>query len=352
MKYIFTTVYDEILHKIETMPRDNFEGNLIRSGILKVSTRFKDSKNGYLTIILINNEVVRKLEQDVNFENLSEEEKNKALKNLVKKYLWFTAQDIIIYRILLSHYINNQVNGIANISFDIIHKEYRKKSFKYDKSGSKYDKATLEAYINSIRKLIHLKIIINFSNSHLKVAKYYNSEDKSEISDTFLKVSKNINLNNISTSVIPYSLGKFGDIFITSKQCGQLLPEDIYYLRFNQIDTFNMAIYIGRMIIINRRWRKQLTIYIPTMLSKIMKYDSKGYTTFLTYFEYLRVLEAVKRNKQIKYIERQIKYILNLFVDRKIITKYKFNGKFQYKYIKDGELSVVILIGKKTKDDV
>ena len=32
----------------------------------------------------------------------------------------FSSQDVIVYRILLSHYINNQVNGIATITLDEI----------------------------------------------------------------------------------------------------------------------------------------------------------------------------------------------------------------------------------------
>ena len=353
-RIVFTTVYDEILHLIETMPRDNFDFKIVRSRILKVSTEFKDNKDGHLDITLINEDAINNADNKVNDMTISEKERIALLRELVQKHLWFTAQDIIIYRILLSHYINNQVNGVATITFDILHKKYRKKAFKYEKGKDKYDDDTLDAYITSIKKLINLKVIINFTNSNLKIAKIYNSNDKSQLVDTFVKakVSKNINLTKIGSSEIHYSLGKLGDMFLTSKQCGQLLPEDIYSLRFNQIDTFNMAIYIGRMIIINRRWRKQLTIYISTMLSKMMKYDSKGYTTFSTYFEYLARLEPVKRNKKIKYIEKQLRYILDLLVEKEIITEYKFRGKFQYKYIKDGELSTVILIGKKTKDKV
>ena len=41
-RIVFTTVYDEILHLIETMPRDNFDFKIVRSRILKVSTEFKD----------------------------------------------------------------------------------------------------------------------------------------------------------------------------------------------------------------------------------------------------------------------------------------------------------------------
>ena len=348
-KSIITTIYDEVLHKLETITFDNIDKELLNNKMLKATTTFKDSQNGILKITIINDTSMIKQLEALSQPLLTDKRKNLFLRLVIQKYLFLTAQDIIIYRILLSHYINNQVNGIASITLDTIHKEYRDKAFIYEKDKKKYGDETFLAYINALNKLMNIKVIINFDGSNLKIAKNYKLNEKYDISSQLLVISKGITRDNIDKVNFKYTLGKIGDYFINAKQYGQLLPKEIYSLRFNQIDTFNIAIYIIRMIIINKRWKKDINIYVSTLLSRMMKYNIKGYNTNLTYLQYLKELKAVKRNKQIKYIEKQLNYILELFKKKEIITDYKYTGKFQYKYIRDGELLVTILTGKKNK---
>ena len=348
-KSIITTVYDEVLHKLETITFDNIDKELLNHKMLKATTTFKDSKNGELKITITNDKSMVEAFETLSQPLLTDKQRILFLRLVIQKYLFFTAQDIIIYRILLSHYINNQVNGLADISLDTIHKEYRNKAFIYENGKKKYDDDTLRVYKNSLIKLCRIKVIINFRNSNLKVAKHYNSNEKYSISSQLLQISNNATRDNIDTVNFKYTLGKIGDYFINAKQYGQLLPKEIYSLRFNQIDTFNIAIYIIRMVVINKRWKKDINIYVSTLLSRIMKYNIKGYNTNSTYLQYLRELKAVKRNKQIKYIEKQLNYLLEMFKEKDIITDYKYTGKFQYKYIRDGELLVTILTGKKSK---
>lgn len=302
-----------------------------------------------MKITLINDKSVLKEQQLLSNSNLSEEQQKLFYRLVILKHLLFTAQDIILYRILLSHYINNQVNGVATISLDIIHKGYRDKTFRYEKGKKKYNDDTFQAYINTLNKLMNIKAIINFTDSNLKIAKYYKSNEEYDISSPLLQISNGITRDNIDTVEIKYSLGKIGDYFVNSKQYGQLVSKEIYSLRFNQIDTFNIAIYVARMIIINKRWKNNINIYVSTILARTMKYNIKGYTSTLSYVKYLETLEAIKRNKKSKHIEEQLNYILELCKEKEIITDYKYTGKFQYKYIRDGELYVTILIGKKSK---
>lgn len=302
-----------------------------------------------MKITLINDKSVLKEQQLLSNSNLSEEQQKLFYRLVILKHLLFTAQDIILYRILLSHYINNQVNGVATISLDIIHKGYRDKTFRYEKGKKKYNDDTFQAYINTLNKLMNIKAIINFTDSNLKIAKYYKSNEEYDISSPLLQISNGITRDNIDTVEIKYSLGKIGDYFVNSKQYGQLVSKEIYSLRFNQIDTFNIAIYVARMIIINKRWKKNINIYVSTILARTMKYNIKGYTSTLSYVKYLETLEAIKRNKKSMHIEEQLNYILELCKEKEIITDYKYTGKFQYKYIRDGELYVTILIGKKSK---
>lgn len=288
-----------------------------------------------MKITLINDKSVLKEQQLLSNSNLSEEQQKLFYRLVILKHLLFTAQNIILYRILLSHYINNQVNGVATISLDIIHKGYRDKTFRYEKGKKKYNDDTFQAYINTLNKLMNIKAIINFTDSNLKIAKYYKSNEEYDISSPLLQISNGITRDNIDTVEIKYSLGKIGDYFVNSKQYGQLVSKEIYSLRFDQIDTFNIAIYVARMIIINKRWKNNINIYVSTILARTMKYNIKGYTSTLSYVKYLETLEAIKRNKKSKHIEEQLNYILELCKEKEIITDYKYTGKFQYKYIRD-----------------
>lgn len=349
-KLIVTTIYDEVLHKIETISLENIDCDvLFNSRLLKAIITFKDSQNGEMKILLINNKAVMDEYNQLSNTNLTKEQQKLFFKLVIQKHLLFTAQDIIIYRILLSHYINNQDNGVATMSLDMLHKEYRNKAFRYEQGKKKYDEDTFQAYINTLNKLMNLNMTINFGESNLNVAKYYRYNEENSIAGPLLQMSSGITRDNISIVEFKYKLGKIGEYFVNTRQYGQLLPKEVYSLRFNQIDTFNMAIYVIRMIIINKRWKKNINIYISTILEKIMKYNVKGYNTFLTYMKYLSSLDAVKRNKKIKYIEKQLNYILELFKEKEIISDYKYTGKFQYKYIRDGELYVTILVGNKCK---
>lgn len=349
-KIMFTTVYDEVLHRIETIGFSNIDlEHAYSTGIIKGVTFFKDRSGGNLRITLTNNESFDRDRRMLCHQLDTKEKIQLFLKLGIQKHAMFTAQDIMIYRILLAHYINNHENGIAVISLDKIHKIYREKTISYGKNNEKYDKETLKAYLTTLAKLCSITVTLNFGESNLKVAKQFSYNEINSISSKLLVIEKNVNLQNITTAEFKYTLGKVGEYFIKSNQYGQFLPREIYSLRFNQIDTFNMSIYIARIIVINRCRKKEITIHVSTILNRIMKYDQKGYCTGQTYMNYLSKLDSVKRNKKLKYIEKQLNYILELLKSKESIESYKYNLNFMYKYIKDGELSVKIVVGKKNK---
>lgn len=95
----------------------------------------------------------------------SKEVKEKWENEVKDRGVILTAQDIMIYRILLSHYINYNVNGVAKIKLDTIHNEYRGKAFMYKKGAGRYDVETFKVYIGVIRKLRNTTIKINFGES-------------------------------------------------------------------------------------------------------------------------------------------------------------------------------------------
>lgn len=348
-RLIITTVYDEVLHQLETLTRKNLDSDAIRtSKELRAKTTIIDRKYGYVDIALSNEYMIKQVELYLTTNNLqTSKEEVKKWDNAVKdRGVILTAQDIMIYRILLSHYINYNVNGVAKIKLDTIHNEYRGKAFMFKKGDGRYDIETFKAYIAVIRKLRTTTIKIDFGESKLKSFKYFRERDKFFFCHKLLDFKNEIKVENVCNIEIEYSLGDLGKYFEVSKQYGQLLPIEIYQLRFNQIDTFNMAIYISRMVVMNRKKKSSCLIYISTLLSKFNKYDMKGISTSMTYLEYLNQLDPIKRNKKIKHIEEQIVYVLDLLKSNSKIKDYSFSSKFQYKYIKAEELSVRLYFEK------
>lgn len=347
-RIIYTTIYDELLHRIETIGISEIDKSTLSVYLLKAKTVMEDRKGGRL-IITLSNFGGMKRDLELLNRSLKKEEEIQFFLYTLKRRLVFNAQDIFIYRILCSHWINNQVDGIATITLDKIHKTYRSKAFKYEKGKDKYDEETLNAYYRVFVKLIGINIALDFRQSHLQIANYYRFNDIEKINGNMLEIVGEIDKSTISKASIKYNLGVLGKYFLNTRQCGQLLPKEIYSLRFNQIDTFNMSIYISRMIIMNNKRKSDTRIVVSTMLLKIMKYDKSGTNRLITYSQYIAALDAVKRNKIIKNIEAQILYILELLKTKECISEYTIQGKFNYKYIKDGELSIVILKGKNSK---
>ena len=350
-RIICTTIYDEILHRIETITKSELDSNpqTLNAGILKAKIELQDSKGGKLIVTILNSTSLRE-ELGKLGRQLRPEEQIPFLRYVFSKHLLFAAQDVILFRILCSHYINNQNNGVVTLKLDTIHKLYRKKAFKYDKDNDKYDEETLKAYYNSIIKLSNITIIIDFTKSCFQIANTYKQKEIPTINSKLLTVTTAVAADSISKIEFNYTIGKLGEYIINNKQFGQFLPAEIYSLRFNQIDTFNMAVYIARMIIMNKRKSKSVNVYVSTMLSKIMKYDKSGQNRMVTYMDYLILIDSVKRGKLIKNVKSQVESILDLLKSKECIFDYEFIGKWQFKYIRDGELYIAIIVkGKKSK---
>lgn len=350
-RFIITTMYDEILCKYETMTADMLDEDAFHNGLIRIKKIIYDKKFGYVQIMLSNDEKLKKYETmakektGVGLSSLPQGKK--FAKKLITENILLTAQDIVIYRILISHYINNQIDNEATITLDEIHNMYRGKYFKYMNGKDRYDGNTLQAYLKSIDKLSSITIYLRFADSTLKSLRRYKKQARYSFQHKMLVINNRDSGNNILDNKIKYSLMDMGRYYIESKQYGQFTPYDIYRLRFNQIDIFNMAIYISRIIVINRKQRKSINLRVCTILSRFMKYDRCGFSLSLTYYEYLVQLDTRTRNKKIQQLKKQLMYILDLFVKEKKIKSYELVGKFNYKFIKEGELSINIVFIKR-----
>ena len=125
-RFMITTVYDEVLHKIETMSVGDIDFQALNDvHILKTSMLFKDSRKGQLKITVINDKAINSEREKLETTQLTPEQQRVFNRQTIIKHFFLSAQDVILYRILLSHYINNQVKGVAVIKLDEIHKTYR-----------------------------------------------------------------------------------------------------------------------------------------------------------------------------------------------------------------------------------
>lgn len=350
-RMIYTTAYEDILSKIETSVNRNLDDNSYRNQMIKTKHEIIDKKYGTLYVYVSNDYITKRIKDKMRENGIIEptiDQLRNYLNLMLIHGILFSAQDIMIYRILLSHFINHQVDGIATITLDMIHNQYRGKSFMYKENASKYDEATLMAYKKSLKKLSTMEILIQFAESKRKAFQHLIYSGKYSFIHKLLILNDESSLENLTTATISYSLGDFGKYIMQSKQYGQIMPEELYMLRFNQIDAFNIGTYITRMIFMNRRGRTSLTIYVSTLLSRINKYDIHGFSTSLTYLEYINLLtDPVKRNKKIKHIEKQLDYVLMLLVKKEKIKKYQYIGKFNYKFIKAEELAIKITFRSK-----
>lgn len=353
-RLIVTTVFNDMLGIIERLGLSDIDYqtlNLSRTFRLKHVINEKDG--GKVEIYLINDKFIKEAENEFMFLNngkydLSDDNQRKQIiRFILERCLCFTSHDIYFYRILLSHYINNQVNGIANISLETIHLKYRNKDF-LRTGDEKYDTQTLKSYLECVHKLRTLEILIQFGSSNLRAFKSYIKNDICFFHQPLLKlINENITSDELKEGVeLQYSMGMFGDYILNSGQYGQILPPEIFGLRFNQVNTFNIGVYLGKLIYINRRYKKVYKVSVTTILTRFNKYAKNGHTTSTNYFNYLTSLDATKRAKKVKLINEQLSYVLDLLVKNGSIVKYEYNNKFLYKYIKDGELILTIQLKK------
>lgn len=345
------TFYEKTLSELEGLKNLNVDKVQLRAEYISLVSNIDYKKNGTLKLMFgLNNCAYRVLQEDF-FKHLNTEEEMERLnsenvfnngKYIVSNIL-LSSKEIMIYRLLLSHYIETSINGKASISIDELHLKLRQKCFKYGKE--KYEKETLREYHNTFIKLSLKTIHLNFSQCRAKVFSKYKYNNTEHIRCSLLNMSisfeelKTMNTNNR----FQYDLGEYGMFIKRGKHYNSLLPVSIYKLNFNQIDTFDMAIYIGTMIYLNKRKKQKHSIYLKSILEAINKYDKNGLPISKTYIEYISKLEPKKRVKVMEQLKHQISFIFDELVKEEKIKEYEFQGKWSYKYMMEKELKIKIV---------
>ena len=120
-----------------------------------------------------------------------------------------------------------------------------------------------------------------------------------------------------------YALGEYGDILLQSKRYSDILPIDIIRLSYQRSTAIYIALYLSRLIYINKRKRSNsITITINSLLENVMIHDRFGKNTGKT----LRaVLDEPIPNKYtyMNIFRKHLKYVLELLIRDSVIESYQ-----------------------------
>lgn len=194
-----------------------------------------------------------------------------------------TAQEIVVYLILLHNYIMSE-QDYAVISIKQINKEYRQIRSINDK--------TFDAYIKALIGLNKKTVYFNIKNKYIDRKRLRNYQDKHNL----LHISKIVQLEN--DYQIIYSLGTFGKIIRDGHNYSSIAPKDTYAVSFSGINYLLVMMYLSRMIYINRRKKQSkpvVRLSLSTICQNINKYNKQGYNTNITYAdEFYNAVELAK----------------------------------------------------------
>lgn len=182
--------------------------------------------------------------------------------NLLKISEKLTAHEIIIYSILLHRCIEEQ-NEELIISYTEIQKLRNKRCGKM----KALDDLTLQAYDKAFYGLSNKIVKYDLDDKRKKYKITYKQHQHPIIIVSDVKLEQNGN------KIINCSLGPLGKTLIESKRYSTLVPKKYFQLNFNEITTYEISLYVCRIIYIERKKKKtNTTITFKSILSNINKY--------------------------------------------------------------------------------
>lgn len=252
----FHSCYDELLSKLFLMSHDRREKSEDKEAITteeetSLSLLSNDikfvSSNGYKDFKLISTDY--------------KDSSSVGEINYYDNKYDMTAHEIIVYSLLLHKCIESQIE-IQEVSYGELQRMRNKRV------GNKrlLDIATKNAYINAIRGLCKKRIKYNLGETRKRRKITYR-----EAEQPLLIITETRKLDN-GDRIIKYSLGPFGKTLIESKRYSTLVPSDYFRINFNEIMSYQIALYICKIIYIER-FKKSDTITLK--LNSIMKNINK-----------------------------------------------------------------------------
>ena len=188
---------------------------------------------------------------------------NNSSNDILKVSDSLTAHEIIIYSLLLHKCIEEHSEESATSYLEI--QKLRKKRCGKTKI---LDDLTLNAYDKAIYGLANKIINYNLGDRRKKYKITYKEHNHPLLKLYAATIEPNGN------RIINYSLGPFGKMLIESKRYSTLVPNKYFQLNFSETATYQIALYICRIIYIERRKKKNFTtISLKSILSNTNKFN-------------------------------------------------------------------------------
>lgn len=245
----FKSCYDELLSKLFLM---TFEDNINYTEVA--------NNDGETSISLISDEpqLIQR-----NTENNSCYYANNFTNNpcYYNNVFDLTAHEILIYSLLLHKCIVEQ-SEVSTISY----KELQQLRNKRVGNSKVVDDATLNAYDKAFEGLCSKRIKYDIGNSRQNKNITYRQYEQPLLMVWDLKELSNGDM------IFNYSLGPFGKTLIESKRYSNLVPAKYFTLNFKEVMSYEIALYVCRMIYINKKKKKPIIITLNSIMKNISKF--------------------------------------------------------------------------------
>lgn len=201
----------------------------------------------------------------------------------------FTIHELILWTILIDFRIKHPCTDYS-ISLSYIHKKYRGKRTGKTEVMSKSD---LDAYISALNGLQRKRINLKTGRTRLR----YHQNNKEINNGRIFKIT-NITGKENGDLAFEYTLGNYGEIIYQCKRYSDMLPMSILKIPYKQIMKLYIAMYISRLIFINRRRGKSdFVITIESIMKNIRIHNADGIDTGINLYELMNEKNLSKYSK-------------------------------------------------------
>lgn len=253
MKHIVTeyhSCYDELLSKLFMLSRG-----------LKIGMEDKEAidNKGKTSVSLIS-----KIDRDGCYHtsfDYTDSKPNEEMKDYDNLFD-LTAHEIIVYSLLLHKCIETQSE-----KQEISYSELQQLRGKRVGKTTLLDSATSKAYDNALKGLCKKRVKYNLGDSKRKKKITYVKAEH-----YLLKIIDNVKVLSNGDKIIKYSLGKFGQTIIQSGQYSTLVPAAYFKINFKEVMSYQIALYICRIIFMQRRKNKPTTIKLISVMKNTSKF--------------------------------------------------------------------------------
>jgi len=179
-----------------------------------------------------------------------------------KSLTTLSAHEVLLYSLLLHKCIETK-SEVCTISYKELQDLRNKRSGNSKVLDNYTSKAYDKAFYGLCTKYIEYDLKETRKRSKISYRKYGHP----------LMYLYNSKLLENGNKIIHFSLGPFGKTLLESKRYSTLVPNKYFQVGFNEIMKYEIALYICKIIFIERRKKKhQLIITLPYIMRNVNKY--------------------------------------------------------------------------------